>query len=119
MPTAASKLDLLQRIAKHVHLELWKQAPVTQTDLQALQMFAGKMGPAGVAGIRAEAAEAVNRLADLIFNEPHFRHGTTFLAIQKQLTDIIIINYAGRANGFVDSSDVNFVETKIPDWLKG
>ena len=87
MTTAASKLDLLEHIAKYVHLEPWKQVPAT--------------------------------LADLIFNELPYRHGTTFLAIQKQLTDIIIINYAGRPNTFVDSTDVVFVETKIAEWFKG
>jgi len=114
-----SKLDLLQQIVKHTRVEPWKDKPMTQADLAALGMSVAKMGPLGIAGIRAEAAEAVNTFADLTFSESPYRRGTTFLAVQKQLTDIIIINYAGNAKVAVDPTDVTFVETQIADWFKG
>jgi hypothetical protein len=60
MPLPPSKLALLQHIVKNLHKEPWKKdGPVTQSQLQALRMLKGKIGPAGIAGIRLEAAEAV------------------------------------------------------------
>ncbi len=105
MSITASKLALLQHIVQHLRLEPWKQGPFTQSDLEALQMFTGKIGPKGFVGIGAEAAEAVNLLADGIFSNSPFQRGTTFQAVQKQLTDIIIGNYVGRASASVTAKD--------------
>ncbi len=117
MSIAASKLALLQHIVQHLRLEPWKQGPFTQSDLEALQMFTGQIGPKGFVGIRAEAAEAVNLLADGIFSNSPFQRGTTFQAVQKQLTDIIIGNYVERASAPVVTKDVAFVQQKIADWF--
>lgn len=118
MSSAASKLLLLQHIVKNLHREPWKQGLITQTGLQALQMFTGKIGPAGIAGIRVEAAEAVNQLADAIFTGSSYQRGTTYAAVAKKLTDTVILNYAEKENAAVDANDVAFVETQIAEWFQ-
>src|SRR5208282_4365913 len=75
-------------------------------------------GPAGIAGIRLEAAEAVTQLADAIFSGSRYQRGTTFAAVANQLTDLIILNYTDQANAAVEANDVAFVEQKIADWFQ-
>jgi hypothetical protein len=111
MSSTPSKLTLLQQIIKYVHFEPHKAGAVmTHAGLESLQMFVGKIGPTGYAGIRVEAAEPVNRLADSIFSKAPYQRGTTFPAVHKQLTDTIIVNYAGKANASIDAKDVAFNE---------
>lgn len=116
--TPQAKLISLQHIVKHLHLEPLKQGPVTQSQLQALQIFKGKIGPAGIAGIRVGAAEAVNQLTDAIFSSPQYQRGTSFPAVLNQLTDIIISNFAEKTTALVQPSDVAFIEKELADWFR-
>ncbi len=118
MSTPPSKLSLLRHIVSNLRLEPFKQGPVTQTELQELKLFAGKIGPTGIAGIRFEAAEAVNELAEAIFTGSPYQHGATFETVAKTLTDAIIVNYTEKANAAVDANDMAFVEKSIADWFQ-
>jgi hypothetical protein len=118
MSSPPSKLALLQHVVKNLHLETWKQGPITQSQLQALQLVRGKMGPAGIAGVRVEAAEALSLLADAIFSGPPYQRGTSFEAVLNKLTDILITNYMDKANTTLEAKDVAFVEHKIAEWFQ-
>ena len=80
MSSTPSNLTLLRQIVKYVHCKPHKPGAVlmTQAGLESLRMFVGKIGPAAYAGIRVEAAEPVNRLADSIFSKSPYQRGTPF-----------------------------------------
>ena len=82
-----------------------------------MQLVRGKIGPAGIAGIRVEAAEALTQLANSIYIGSPYQRGTTFGAVLNKLTDIIIQNYIDRASSPVETKDVAFVERNITDWF--
>ena len=118
MSSAPSKLSLLQRIVNNLRLEYWKKGPVTESQLLELRLVRGKIGPAGIAGIRVEAAETLSRLADAIFSAAQYQRGTTFEAVLNKLSDVIIVNYLDKANTAVQASDLTFVEQSIADWFR-
>ncbi len=118
MSSAPSEIALLQKIVSNLRVESLKQGPFGQNDLHALGMFVGKIGPAGIAGIRVEAAEAVGQLADAIFTGSPYQRGTTFAAVTRKLTDTIILHYANQAKPAVDAKAVAFVRKQIDDWFQ-
>lgn len=117
MSSPPSKLELLQHIVKNLRLQPLRPGPFTEQDLRALQLVRGKIGPAGIAGIRVEAAEALTQLANSIYIGSPYQRGTTFGAVLNKLTDIIIQNYIDRASSPVETKDVAFVERNITDWF--
>jgi hypothetical protein len=116
MTAPPSQLSLLQHIVRNLHLEPLKQGPITEDQFRGL--VRGKLGLSGIAGIRAEAAEALDQLADMTFRSPQYQRGTTFSAIVDELSNIIILNYVGKAHVAVQISDVNFVDRKIAEWFQ-
>jgi hypothetical protein len=117
MASAPSKLELLQHIVKNLHAEPWKKSgPINESDIRALHLMTGKIGPNGIAGIRMEAAEGVTQMADAIFSGTRYERGTTFAAVRGKMTDTVIINYADKPQSVVSAADVAFVEKEIADW---
>ena len=117
MTAPASKLSLLQHIVRNLHVEPLKLGPITENQFQA--SVRGKIGPSGIAGIRAEAAEALDQLADSAFRNRQYQRVITFAAIVDELSSIIILNYASKAHvTTMQISDVNFIEQKIAEWFQ-
>jgi hypothetical protein len=112
------QLTLLQKIVDNLHKEPLKREPITESQLQALRLFRAKIGLAGIVGIRLEAADAVNQLADSIFGASQYQRGTTFAAIEDQLIELILLNYIDKAGEAAEAKDVAFVEQKIADWFR-
>lgn len=113
-----SQIGLLQRIVNNLRLAPLKQGPFNLDELQALGLLRGKIGPSGVVGIRIEASEALNDLADAIFSDTVYQRGTTFAAIVQKLSDTVIVNYADKVGSTITGSDVAFLRNQIADWFR-
>ena len=116
MPNPPPKLASLQHIVNNLHSEPLKKGPMTESQLQELRLIRGKIGPSGIVGVRVEAAEAVNELAEAIFNDPRYGRGTTFATVVNQLIDVVISSYSPKAT--MQPADVDFIEQKMADWLQ-
>src|SRR5438270_5619070 len=113
MLTPAQKLALLQQIIENLHVEPVRDGSLNQNDLAALQLFTGKIGPSGIAGIRAKAAGAVSQLTEAIYSGLPYRRGVTYAAVANKLTDIIILNYTARIGSPITAGDMSIVEKDI------
>ena len=117
MSSPPSKLALVQHVVMNLHLEPWKEGPITQSQLQALQLVRGKMGRGnrgrpGRGGRSAEPARGSD------FQRSPVSARTSFGAVLNKLTDILITNYADNANTALEAKDVAFVEQKIAEWFQ-
>jgi hypothetical protein len=89
---------------------------MTETDLRSLGLIRARIGPAGIIGIRSEAAAAVSEIAESIFDDPRYQRGATFEAVLNELFDVIVSAFGDKPN--IEPADVTFIETKISDWLR-
>ena len=81
---ALSEASLLKKIINNIKVQPIRVGDWTEEDFRSLGMMSAKIGPAGIIGIRVEASEAVNGMAEKIFTDTVYQRGLTFSALDRK-----------------------------------
>lgn len=120
MKNAVRALELLRTVASNVHIGGATKGPLTQVDLQRLELAIVKINPKGVVGVKRDAIPALTDLTEALIAEmPEYARGCIYDDLRNQVGIAIIDAFLERTADNAAGSDVADLEQTIAVWFAG